>query len=703
MAWRRLDPPSRRFGMATCAGAAILALGMALPALPVPGARATWAIASGWRDPPAAPPPMPAAAATPVPGGRDADDPLLVAELSPMHDDQYVVTNGTPSPPQSNCDAYTFAVGPADVRSQTIRYRGILKFDLSTIPAGATIEDARLRAYTVIPVGEEDAGAGGWPRDGPEQIPPLTVQVRRITGNWSCPRSAIPASSGATIYATHDVPPQDHYLAEWNVTTLVREWVDGTNPNHGLSLFDNGQQTFYNVRLFLSQDSSVPAYRPKLVVTYQRIQPQVSITIEGTCGQTFVRGSAPTGRNVLVTTNTAGTFTLYRQPGNVRVSGPNAIPGAGTRTLLVTDLTSGPAGNYYFEGRFTANDQTVTSTCPFNIVDPTLNVTINGACDQRFRVGQSVNVEYWSNASGVLRLWDMPGNTRFHDGQTVPGQTGTRPYTLTTAGSRYILGELYVGGVRVESRCGYEGWTPTPTPTATPTATATPTQTPTPTPTATPTPTPTATPTATHTPTPTATPTTTSTPTATGSATPTATGTPTATATATPDPASVPFTIVGRVILERRASSAGARVCVDDTCVETDAAGGYRLDGARIGRFVEASHLSYLRARRALTEPPALPFGEVRLPDVKLLSGDIAKNDVVDIVDAREIGIRFNVVFDPSDPDPMWSDAADINADGRIDILDMTGVQFNYGRTGPTAWTASPLARFRTDPTQGGR
>lgn len=641
-----------------------------------------WGVAhaSGWRDPPDGSPAQISALATPPSPSLDGDATQVGIELSPLYDDDYTVTNGTPAPPQSTCNRPYLYVGPADTRGQTIRHRAILRFDLSSIPAGATIDDARLRAYAVIPLGQARIAAAERDPDMPEQIPPLTVQVRRIGTDWSCPRTAVPASSSGTIYATHSVPYQDLYLAEWNVTTLVREWAGGTTPNHGLSLFDDGQQT-NNVRYFLSQDASGPTHRPKLAVTYQRIHPEVGITIEGRCGQTFVRGSTPAGRDVIVTTNTAGTFTLYRQPGNVRVSGPNAVPGAGSRTLRVTDLTLGPAGTYYFEGRFTANDQTVTSTCPFDIVDPTLNITIGGRCDERFRVGQTVNVEHWSNASGTLRLWDMPGNTRFYNGQTVAGQTGVHPYTIAAAGNRYILGELYVGGVRVESRCGYEGWAPTPTFTATPTATSTPT----PTPTSTPTPTPTLTPT----PIPSSTPTSIPPPTPTPS--PTAAPTATPTASATPDPATVPFTLVGRVILERRASSAGARVCVDDACVTTAADGSYRLGGARIGRVVEASHPSYLRAVRTLTEPPTIPYGEVRLPDATLLSGDIAKNDVVDIVDAREIGIRFNLVLDPGDPNPMWSDAADINGDGRVDILDMTGVQFNFGRNGPTTWTASPL------------
>lgn len=142
------------------------------------------------------------------------------------------------------------------------------------------------------------------------------------------------------------------------------------------------------------------------------------------------------------------------------------------------------------------------------------------------------------------------------------------------------------------------------------------------------------------------------------------------------------YAVRGKVRLERRQSNAGARVCVDTNCTTTDAAGNYVLADVEDGKTVEVTHISYLRSLLKLNHPGTLPGETVDLPDVKLLSGDIVKDDVVNIRDAREIGIRFNVAAG----DAIWREAADITDDDRINILDMTGVQYNYDKTAPAPW-----------------
>jgi hypothetical protein len=143
--------------------------------------------------------------------------------------------------------------------------------------------------------------------------------------------------------------------------------------------------------------------------------------------------------------------------------------------------------------------------------------------------------------------------------------------------------------------------------------------------------------------------------------------------------------VVGQVELERRPTSAGARVCSSGQCVSTDAAGNFRLDSVPVGRPVDVTHPSYLRTQRLL---PANATGTVRWPKVKLLAGDLDKDDAVDIVDAVMIGQRFNLRFTPGGQNPRWLEACDITDDDTINILDMTGVQFNFLKTAPTVWPA---------------
>jgi hypothetical protein len=140
--------------------------------------------------------------------------------------------------------------------------------------------------------------------------------------------------------------------------------------------------------------------------------------------------------------------------------------------------------------------------------------------------------------------------------------------------------------------------------------------------------------------------------------------------------------VTGQVELERRPTSAGARVCSGGRCVTTVADGKFRLDNVPVGQPVAVTHPSYLRATRLL---PASATGTVTWPKVKLLAGDLDKDDRVDIVDAVMIGQRFNLKLS-TPPDPRWLQACDITDDGSINILDMVGVQYNMLKVAPGPW-----------------
>lgn len=145
-------------------------------------------------------------------------------------------------------------------------------------------------------------------------------------------------------------------------------------------------------------------------------------------------------------------------------------------------------------------------------------------------------------------------------------------------------------------------------------------------------------------------------------------------------------TVQGQVELERRPTSAGARVCSSGNCVLTDAAGKFKLSNVPVGQVVNVTHPSYLRAQRLL---PANATGTVTWPKVKLLAGDFDKDDRVDIVDAVMIGQRFNLKYNETGPNPRWLAACDITDDKTVNILDMTGVQFNMLKTAPSPWPAT--------------
>jgi parallel beta-helix repeat protein len=143
--------------------------------------------------------------------------------------------------------------------------------------------------------------------------------------------------------------------------------------------------------------------------------------------------------------------------------------------------------------------------------------------------------------------------------------------------------------------------------------------------------------------------------------------------------------VSGRVVLERRTSDAGASVCIGALCATTSPTGTYSIPGVPAeAHTVAASHMSYLRSSRSIS----VPIGPLALPDVVLLAGDLDQDDHIDDVDSNLVGQIWN----STPADPQWNQAADITDDGRINILDMVAVQFNWDEAAPGAWGAAQAA-----------
>ena len=143
--------------------------------------------------------------------------------------------------------------------------------------------------------------------------------------------------------------------------------------------------------------------------------------------------------------------------------------------------------------------------------------------------------------------------------------------------------------------------------------------------------------------------------------------------------------VSGRVILERRMSSAGATVSVGALSMTTDPAGIIAPENLPAGTHtIEATHPSYLRSWRSFT----LLAGETLvLPDVTLLGGDVDQDDHIYQLDSQFLGLAWN----STPADTHWRQAADITDDQAINVLDMVAVQFNWGATAPGAWSAAAV------------
>jgi hypothetical protein len=141
--------------------------------------------------------------------------------------------------------------------------------------------------------------------------------------------------------------------------------------------------------------------------------------------------------------------------------------------------------------------------------------------------------------------------------------------------------------------------------------------------------------------------------------------------------------VSGRVILERRASSAGAAVSVGALATTTDASGAFGPSDIPAGTHtIEARHPSYLRSWHSF---PLVAGETLVLPDVTLLGGDVNQDDRIELADADALGLAWN----STPADARWFEAGDITDDQVINILDMVAVQFNYFAVAPSAWGAT--------------
>jgi hypothetical protein len=129
----------------------------------------------------------------------------------------------------------------------------------------------------------------------------------------------------------------------------------------------------------------------------------------------------------------------------------------------------------------------------------------------------------------------------------------------------------------------------------------------------------------------------------------------------------------------------GAEVCawqggVDIACTTTDAAGYYLIELLEGTYDVTVEMARYLDAEKAAV---AVVAGDTTtLTEVKLLGGDCQDDCIINILDLSFMGYRFGLCVG----DPGWDARADINNDGCINILDITGGGVNFSKTCPVPW-----------------
>ena len=184
-------------------------------------------------------------------------------------------------------------------QSNGLRRRGILEFDLSAIPSAALIQSATLTLFcnsaagssinvslhrlnatwgqgTSVGSGNEGSGGTATTND------PTWLHRFYNTVLWSAPGGDFVPTASATL----SVPAVASVAYSWSGSGLVADiqsWVQGAAANAGWAIRGD-ELTSNNVRRFASRETSTPANRPALQVTYLPTAPAGACCLpNGTC------------------------------------------------------------------------------------------------------------------------------------------------------------------------------------------------------------------------------------------------------------------------------------------------------------------------------------------------------------------------------------------------------------------------------------
>jgi hypothetical protein len=104
-----------------------------------------------------------------------------------------------------------------------VEARGLVRFDLSSVPAGSVVTEARLELTLVALEG----GA-------------TTIDLRRALAAWTETTVTWDNQPGGASPFSSLVVGTDLLVYEWPVTDVVRDWVSGAAANRGLVLHGTG-------------------------------------------------------------------------------------------------------------------------------------------------------------------------------------------------------------------------------------------------------------------------------------------------------------------------------------------------------------------------------------------------------------------------------------------------------------------------------
>lgn len=154
--------------------------------------------------------------------------------------------------------------------------RSLIQFDLSGVPAGAVIADARLNLYFNATSPEGRHVSSFFSKN--------TSYLERITTSWT--ESTVTWNTQPTTTSTNRVSlaattSSTQNFTNINVTQLIRDMI--ANPTSGFGfMFKLQQEHVFKKLIFCSSDHVTPSLRPMLKIIYTVPAPRIGNTLGNT-------------------------------------------------------------------------------------------------------------------------------------------------------------------------------------------------------------------------------------------------------------------------------------------------------------------------------------------------------------------------------------------------------------------------------------